>query len=371
MGVTANKKMLPMILLRVLWEHADANHGITMEQICYYVSEYFEASYQTDRGLEKLISKNIKQLNDFFEETNWCMKENEPMEIVCESAPNLLKERGYIKKYYIKGRLFSDTELRLLCDGVLFSKGIAGKQAGGMIKKLKKLSSKYFGKTFELIRYTDVVKRTNNEMLFRILHILGNAILKKRKVSFLYKRTKRSEGKKAVVSPYFLVISAGHYYLLCNYEGKEDIARYRIDRMEEIVILEQEVIKKLELLNSIPQPFQLFEYMEEHPRMSFEKPVDVTLLVEAQMLDAVEEEFHLVRAPEMKDGKYMVRIRSSKSSICNWIINVTEYIKIEYVSDKSVIELLLNRANQVIDTYDIKNFRYPCKCLKNETFISL
>lgn len=187
MGVTANKKMLPMILLRVLWEHADANHGITMEQICYYVSEYFEASYQTDRGLEKLISKNIKQLNDFFEETNWCMKENEPMEIVCESAPNLLKERGYIKKYYIKGRLFSDTELRLLCDGVLFSKGIAGKQAGGMIKKLKKLSSKYFGKTFELIRYTDVVKRTNNEMLFRILHILGNAILKKRKVSFYIK----------------------------------------------------------------------------------------------------------------------------------------------------------------------------------------
>lgn len=352
MGVTANKKMLPMILLRVLWEHADESHGMTMEQICYYVNEYFEASYKTERGLEKLISKNIKQLNDFFEDTNWKLRDDEPLEIVCECTPNANRERGYLKKYYIKGRLFSDTELRLLCDGVLFSKGIEEKQANGIIRKLQKLSSKYFGKTFEMIRYTDVVKRTDNEMLFRMLKVIGAAIKKKRKVSFLYKKNKKSKGKRTTVSPYYLVISAGHYYLLCNYDGKDDIARYRLDRIEGVQLLKDEVIKRLESLPGVPYPFRLREYMEEHPRMSFEKPVDVTLSVEEHMLDAVEEEFRLVGEPMILDGKYMVRIRSSKSSICNWIINVTEYIRIEYVSDLSVIDLLCTRARHILEQYD-------------------
>ena len=67
------------------------------------------------------------------------------------------------------------------CDSVLFSKGIEQHQAGCIIKKLKHLSSKCFGKTFEMIHCTDVIKRTNNEKLFYILYVLEHAIKKCRK----------------------------------------------------------------------------------------------------------------------------------------------------------------------------------------------
>ena len=57
--------------------------------------------------------------------------------------------------------------------------------------------------------------------------------------------------------------------------------------------------------------------MEEHPRMSFEKPVEVTLSVAEPLLDAVEDEFCLVFAPIYVDGRYQVKIHSTRTSIGN------------------------------------------------------
>jgi len=52
-----------------------------------------------------------------------------------------------------------------------------------------------------------------------------------------------------------------------------------------------------------------------------------------------------------QDNVFRMRIVSTKTAICNWIINLTEYIRIETTSDPSIIELLCYRARCIIELY--------------------
>lgn len=67
MGRTTSKKMIPLLLLRILWIHADKDHMISMEYICDRLEDEFESERRMGRpALRKLVSSNIRQLNLFF-----------------------------------------------------------------------------------------------------------------------------------------------------------------------------------------------------------------------------------------------------------------------------------------------------------------
>lgn len=71
MGKTTSKKMIPLLILRILWKHADKEHMVTMDFICNRMEEDFEAERRMTRlGLQKLVSSNIRQLNLFFQKHN-------------------------------------------------------------------------------------------------------------------------------------------------------------------------------------------------------------------------------------------------------------------------------------------------------------
>lgn len=82
MGRTTSKKMIPLLLLRILWIHADKDHMISMEYICDRLEDEFESERRMGRpALRKLVSSNIRQLNLFFHETQWCLNEGEELQI--------------------------------------------------------------------------------------------------------------------------------------------------------------------------------------------------------------------------------------------------------------------------------------------------
>ena len=71
MGKTTSKKMIPLLILRILWKHADKENMVTMDFICNRLEEDFEAERRMTRlGLQKLVSSNIRQLNLFFQKHN-------------------------------------------------------------------------------------------------------------------------------------------------------------------------------------------------------------------------------------------------------------------------------------------------------------
>ena len=101
-----------------------------------------------------------------------------------------------------------------------------------------------------IVRFEKIIKRTKNEHLYAYLEAIGNAMKRKKKIAIRY-HTFRSGFKEHIVSPYYLVISSGMYYLLCNKDGKEDIGHFRLDRITGIKILEdiQRPISKLQVYN--------------------------------------------------------------------------------------------------------------------------
>lgn len=126
---TTSKKMIPLLLLKILWNHTDTSHSITMEYICNRLEEYFEpAAKEMSRcALRKLVSSNIKQLNLLYEETDGSLDGECIVFIHEETIANPECSSGYMKVYYLEGKNFSDAVFYSLCDFILFLIDIEGR----------------------------------------------------------------------------------------------------------------------------------------------------------------------------------------------------------------------------------------------------
>lgn len=51
MGRTTSKKMIPLLLLRILWIHADKDHMISMEYICDRLEDEFDGKKDGKTGI--------------------------------------------------------------------------------------------------------------------------------------------------------------------------------------------------------------------------------------------------------------------------------------------------------------------------------
>lgn len=100
-----------------------------------------------------------------------------------------LKELGYDinLKHGIFIRLeFEESELRMLIDGVLFSKNISRSQAKRLIEKLKTLGSNQFSAKVSHIANLPELQHSNNTRVMLNLDVINDAISKNKKISFIY-----------------------------------------------------------------------------------------------------------------------------------------------------------------------------------------
>ena len=122
------KKLLIVRIMQILEYYSDVNHPLTQEEI---IKKLYD-----DYGIEaerKAIGRNIALLQDMFER-----------ESTNKTATAIVIESDKRKGTFLDKRLFEDSELRLLIDGVLASKYISEKYSNDLIEKLSMLSNKYF-----------------------------------------------------------------------------------------------------------------------------------------------------------------------------------------------------------------------------------
>lgn len=111
------KKLLIIRILQVLEYYSDVNHPLTQEEI---IKKLYD-----DYGIEaerKAIGRNIALLQDMFER-----------ESMNRTATAIVIESDKRKGTFLDQRLFEDSELRLLIDGVLSSKHISEKYSKDLI----------------------------------------------------------------------------------------------------------------------------------------------------------------------------------------------------------------------------------------------
>ena len=261
------KKMLIMDILDILKKYTDADHRLSQKDICEILKN--EYLIKVDR---KTVKRNISKLL----EEGYDIEYSESLRMMKskDENGNETQEESYVMSDFYINREFSDSELRLLIDGLLFSKHIPYSQCKKLISKLEGLSNIYFRSRVKHIA-TFPQDTTDNKQLFYNIEILDEAITKKRKVAFKYLEygtdknmhiKKRPDGsvRTYIINPYQMVAKEGKYYLICNYDKYDDISNYRLDRICDIEMLDEQA-KPFESLSwSNGAPLDLHKYMTEH-----------------------------------------------------------------------------------------------------------
>ena len=275
------KKLVILYILDILQKYTDEEHRLSQKEIQDILKREYEMT--VDR---KAVKRNLLNLIEY--ESNIEYREVSRKDIfrkkdsvsykgTSDFADKEISEDDLLwTDFYLKQK-FTNEELRLLIDSLLFSKHIPYSQAKELIKKLESLSNIYFKSCSQYI-YPLPVERTDNKQVFYNIAILDDAIRKKKKVLFEYAEyhtdkkmhlKKREDGsvREYIITPYQMAVQEGKYYLICNYDKYDDISNYRVDRIRNIQILEEKG-KPFETLKwSGHQPMNLNEYMKEHVYM--------------------------------------------------------------------------------------------------------
>lgn len=198
------KKLIIMNILDILKRYTDENHRLSQKEI----QDILEREY--DMTVErKAVKRNLMNLIEFGYNINY----SESVRIF-KDKDGKEQENVILSDFYLE-REFTDSELRLLIDSVLFSNHIPYKQDKELVDKLASLSNIYFKKRVNHIARMPEDK-TDNKQLFYNVELLDEAIDKKRKVCFHYleyhtdkklhkRRNKIGKVREYIINPYQLV----------------------------------------------------------------------------------------------------------------------------------------------------------------------
>ncbi|MFR3111077.1 MAG: helix-turn-helix transcriptional regulator [Mediterraneibacter faecis] len=297
------KKLVTLYILDILQKYTDEEHRLSQKEIQNILKREYEMT--VDR---KAVKRNLLNLIEYgsnieYREVSrkdiFRKKDSVSYKGTSDFADKEISEDDLLwTDFYLKQK-FTNEELRLLIDSLLFSKHIPYSQAKELIKKLESLSNIYFKSCSQYI-YPLPVERTDNKQVFYNIAILDDAIRKKKKVLFEYAEyhtdkkmhlKKREDGsvREYIITPYQMAVQEGKYYLICNYDKYDDISNYRVDRIRNIQILEEKG-KPFETLKwSGHQPMNLNEYMKEHVYMySSENAFVKFRIVKAMISDVID-----------------------------------------------------------------------------------
>ncbi|MDR3295175.1 MAG: WYL domain-containing protein [Clostridiales Family XIII bacterium] len=252
------KKMLAMNILGILNRHTDKNHRLSQKEIVELLLN--------DYGMEverKAVKRNLENLLD----AGYDIECSESVRRRQNGEEETLRTDWYIN------RKFDDSELRLLIDSLLFSKHIPYSQCKTLIQKLKGLSNRYFdAKVRHVCNLPENLP--SGKQLFYTIDVLDEAIGEKRQVAFRYgsygidkkphpRKNGAGEIREYIVNPYQIVATNGRYYLIGNYDKYDNVAHYRLDRIEGIRLLEGKA-KEKRRVRGLENGLDLPKHMAEH-----------------------------------------------------------------------------------------------------------
>ena len=255
----SKKKMIPSMILEILKKRTDENHTLDQKDILDELNKSFDPPL--DR---KTVRRNIEYLLDIGCPINYTEKPR--------SNGNDVWTDFYL------ARDFTEPELRLLIDGLLFSNHVPYKRCQDLIEKLEGLASEHFKSHVKHIK-TLPDPEVYNKQLFYTIQVLDEAISQERQVSFHYvnygtdkknhpKLDENGEPKVYIINPYQMVAKEGTYYLICNNDDYNILSNYRVDRIADVRILEDKKRKPFsKLTDANGDRFNLSEYMKTHIKM--------------------------------------------------------------------------------------------------------
>ena len=146
---------------------------------------------------------------------------------------------------------FEPGEIRAIIDNFSYANYIVPQIAKDIIKKCKNLQNVYENKKLKNYRIYANDTKTENVEVIKNIEDISNSICLNKKIEFEYwnyeikQKLEKVIVSKPIVSPYAIVYNKQEFYLIGIKEGKKEFYNYRLDRMKNIEILDENItIKK-------------------------------------------------------------------------------------------------------------------------------
>lgn len=257
---SSRQKEKLIYLQKILLEKTDEKHPLTVNQL----KELLAANgIQTER---KALYNDLQILETF--------------------GLDICKTRDTTVRYFIGSRDFEIPELKLLVDAIQSSKFITHKKSLELIKKLEGLVSENDGRQLQREVVVNNRVKTFNEQIYYNVDEIHNAINENKKISFRYMKwdvdfsggrkivkKERHPGKSYIISPFALCWDDENYYLVGFDSEAEIIKHFRVDKMENICIINSlrdgtEKFAKFNLVHYSKSVFSMFSGEESEIKLS-------------------------------------------------------------------------------------------------------
>ena len=215
-----NQKIKIIKILEILSMYSDEENTISTTEIIKRLK---------DEGIDcarKALYDDIKTLNEYGYE--------------------VMQVRKKQNEYYVVDRKFDVPELKILIDAVGCANFITEKKSEELTLKLANLAGSYKGEVLsrEVLNQNELKK--TNEKIYYTIDAVEKAIHCGKKIEFKYfdtdidgNRVYRKEGASYIINPVKLTISDNKYYLICYSDKHPELTSYRVDRMDNVVISEE------------------------------------------------------------------------------------------------------------------------------------
>ncbi|MBR0341584.1 MAG: WYL domain-containing protein [Oscillospiraceae bacterium] len=323
------KKLLILNILEILKRYTNPENPITQKKI----AECLEKDYGMVAE-RKAIKRNLAEL----------MEAGYPVRIKTEKARSGInrktgeaEENIACSDFYYE-HPFSDAELRMLIDSVLFSRSTPKKQGQELIRKLEGLTDKSFHYRVNHIASLPE-NRPENKQLFYTIEILDEAISRKRQVELTYNNfgtdkklhprlDEDGQPKRQIVNPYQMVAANGRYYLICNYDQHENAVYCRLDRITDIILLDTPQ-KPARSIPELKDGLNLPKHMAEHLYMFPGKSERVVFRARKYLLNDLIDWFGKdIQFSDETDDEITASVSVNLESMRLWAMQYALHVKI-------------------------------------------
>ena len=328
MAKSSNQKLKLLYLLKMLEENTDEENAMSINTMIGELERYG-------------VSAERKSIYD-------------DLEALKHYGLDIASKKSKTTEYYVASRLFELPELKLLVDAVQCSKFVTHKKNNELIKKIESLASYRQAQSLQRQVYVSNRVKTINESIYYNVDRLHAAIAENKKVSFKYfdydvKKEKvfRKSGEKYSVSPYVLSWDDENYYLITFSSKYNDFTHYRVDRMTDIDLIDEE-------RDPLPEKkhFDIAEYTKKVFNMFGGEEVLVQLQLDNSLVNAVIDRFGKdVVIGRIDDSNFYVWIKVAVSqTFFAWISQFGSKVKI--LSPDIVIEKYKRSIQEILSLYE-------------------
>lgn len=330
------KRIRPLKIWEMLTNESDEDHPFSTEKIR---ARLLECGIKCDR---RTIYSDIELLNN--------------------NGYEIKKSRAISNEYCVVDRIFDVPEILILMDAIQAASFITKKKTEELTKKIARLAGRQKGDGLKssIVEFSTV--KSSNEHIYYSVFEISTAINNGKKIGFFYfdydvyhnkkyrvDKADATKNKLYIVNPLATVFDSGNYYLFCYDDKHGNIAHYRVDRMDNVRVLDEDItynkaLKDIDLTRHKRQLFGMYGGEVE----------EVSFLADKALLGVVIDKFgENIRMREFDNNQIMATVKVQVSpTFLAWCCSFGDKLTV-IAPKKSVVREVKEYVTLIYNKYNV------------------